>query len=87
MLENGKKGTKYACNVDNIGDLIHVCMDAILNPKRTIYASNLFQKGPNMLAIENLFSRDSFRNHSHVILGLFKIKGMDHTFIRQLKIA
>ena len=37
-------------------------MPAISNPKRAIYACNLFQLGPNMLAnIENLFSRDLSR--------------------------
>ena len=47
-------------------------MLAISNLKRTIYACNLFEKGPNMLAIiENLFSRDSSRNHGHVTLGRF----------------
>ena len=77
-----KTRTNYACNVDNKGDLIHVWMQsqfqrglnmlAISNPKRTIYACNLFQLGPHMLAIiENLFSRDSSRNHSHVILERF----------------
>ena len=45
-------------------------MIAIPNPNRTIYDCNFFQKGPNMIAmIENLFSRNSCRNHSHVTLG------------------
>ena len=73
-------GTNYDCNVDNKGDLIWMQyqfprglnMLAISHPKRNIYACNLFHKGPNKLAIiENLFSRDSSRNHSHVILGRF----------------
>ena len=39
-------------------------MLAISKPKRTIYACNLFQKGPNMVEIiENLFTRDSSRKH------------------------
>ena len=45
-------------------------MFAISVLKRTIYDCNAFQKGPNMIAIiEILFSRDSSRNHSHVIRG------------------
>ena len=40
--------------------------------KRTIYACNLFQMGPNMLEIiEIVFWRYSIRNHSHVTLGSF----------------
>ena len=61
-------GTKYACNESNEWDL--QCLQSW--SKRTKYAYNLFQWGPIMLAIiENLFSRDSFRNHSHVISGPF----------------
>ena len=45
-------------------------MIAITYGKRTIYDCNLFQKGPNMIAmIENLLSCDSSKNHSHVTLG------------------
>ena len=51
-------GTKYACNFDNKGDLI--------------WMQYQFRRGLNMLAInEYLFSRNSSRNHSHVILGRF----------------
>ena len=73
-------GTKYACNLGHKRDLISLqaCLQwgpnmlAISNPKRTVYACNLFQKGSNMRAIiKILFSRDSFRNHSHVNLGRF----------------
>ena len=73
-------GTKDACNHDNNGDLIclqsrlerGLNMHAISSLNRTIYAWNLFQKGSNMLAsIENLFSRNSSKNYSHVILGSF----------------
>ena len=47
-------------------------MVAISNLNRTIYACNLFQKVPNMLAIiKILFSRDSSKNHSYVTLGQF----------------
>ena len=47
-------------------------MVAISNLNRTIYACNLFQKGPNMLAIiKILLSRDSSKNHSYVTLGQF----------------
>ena len=46
-------------------------MNAMSISNRTIYDCNLFQKGPNMIAIiANLFSRDSFRNHGHVIQRL-----------------
>ena len=44
-------GTKYACKVDDKGDPIWM-----QSQKRTIYACNLFQMGPNMLEIiENCF--------------------------------
>ena len=47
-------------------------MNAISIPNRTIYDCNLFQNGPNMIAmIEILFFSDSSRNHSHVTLGQF----------------
>ena len=47
-------------------------MIAMSTPKRTIYECNLFQKGPNMIAIiETLFSRHLSRNHSDVTQGKF----------------
>ena len=70
---------QYACKDDN-ADLIcnldkkGLNMLAINNPKRIIYAFNLFQLVPNMLAtIEILFLRDSSKNYSYVILGRFQI--------------
>ena len=44
-------------------------MIAILVQKRNIYDCNLFQLGPNMIAMVEFFSRDSSRNHSHVTVG------------------
>ena len=74
--------TKYNCNNGHERDLIwlqsssqrgpNTIANSVPNP--TIYDCNLFQKGPNMIAvIENLFSRDSSRNHSHVTVGKFLI--------------
>ena len=52
-----KKATEYVC---------------ISVSKGNKNACNLFQRGTNMLAIiENLISRDSFRNNSHVTIGTF----------------
>ena len=43
---------------------------SILN--QTVYDYNLLQTGSNLTAvIENLFSRDSSKNHSHVALGRY----------------
>ena len=45
-------------------------MIAMMVTIRTKYDCNLLHKGPNMTTvIEILFSRDLFRNHSHVTLG------------------
>ena len=49
-------------------------MIAMSIPNRTIYDCNLSQLGPNMIAmIDNLLSRDSSKNHSHVTLGRISI--------------
>ena len=56
-------GTKYDCNDDRN-------MNAIL--KGPNMNAILIKKGPNMIEmIENLFTRDLFKNHSHVTLGQF----------------
>ena len=45
-------------------------MTAMLVIIGTKYNCNLFQNGPNMIAmIENLYSRDTSRNHSHETNG------------------
>ena len=73
---------KYACNDNNNWDLIWMQSQfrrrlnklAISNPKWTLYACNIFQMGPNMLAsIENLFLRYSNKNHSHVCKHIFPL--------------
>ena len=66
--------TKYACDQICLRSWSQkgLNMLAISNLNRTIYPCNSFQRGPNMLAIiDFLFSRDSNRNHSHVLLGRF----------------
>jgi len=61
-------GIKYNCNLSNK----RPNMIAIAIPNRTIYDCNLFQKRSNMIAIiENLFQRDSSRNHNDVTLEQF----------------
>ena len=59
-------GIKYACNKNINENLIWMQsqfqrtlnMLAISNSKRTLYACNLFQKGPNMLAIIKNYFRE-----------------------------
>ena len=74
------KGTRYDCNLGHEEDLIWLQswaqkgldMIAMSVLNRTTYDCNLCQKGHNMIAIiENLFWRDSSRNHSHVTPGRF----------------
>ena len=73
--------TKYECNVNYYYQIWLQWysewgpnMNAISIPNWTIYDCNIFQKEPNMIAmIQNLFSRDSSRNHVHVTLAKFPI--------------
>ena len=69
-------GTKYDRNDDYSRDVIWMQsqfrmglnMIAVSISNRSIYNCNLYQLRPNMIAmIEKFFSRDSSRNHSHVI--------------------